>query len=87
MSQIAYPVRTAGAVYGKHTCSVSLTQAISIPGLTASTGAIMAFYLHDGASGAGQFLRSIVYTAGTATITLGSTGAVADSIIWYLLSY
>jgi hypothetical protein len=87
MSQVIYPVRTAGTVYGKHTCSASTTQAISIPGLTASTGAIMAFYLNAGGGGGGQYIRSITYTAGTATVTLHSNGDVADSIIWYLLSY
>jgi hypothetical protein len=87
MSQVVYPVRTAGTVYGKHTCIASLTQTILIPGLTASTGAIIATYLHAGGSGGSRYIRSITYTAGTATVLLGSIGEVADSIIWYLLSY
>jgi hypothetical protein len=87
MSQVAYPVRTAGAVYGSHACSASLTQAISIPGITASTGAIIAIYLHANTGGAGQYLKSIAYTAGVATVTLGSIGATGESITWYLLSY
>ena len=86
MSQIAYPVRTAGTVYGSHACSASLTQAISIPGIT-STGAIVAIYLNANTGGAGQFIKSIAYTAGYATVTLGSIGAVGESITWYLLSY
>lgn len=87
MSQIAYPVRTAGTVYGVFACSASLTQAIPIPGITASTGAIIPIYLHANTGGASQYIKSITYTAGVATVTLGAIGAVGESIAWYLLSY
>ena len=62
------------------------TQVIPIVGMTA-TGLINMTYIHPGGGGASQYFQGIVYAANQVTVTLGSSGAVGETITWSVIRF
>jgi hypothetical protein len=74
-------------LYGTFTIATAgTTQVIPITGMT-SSGVVSVIYCHTGASGAGQYLKSITPTTNQISTLWGSSCAVGESIVWNVLSF
>lgn len=66
--------------------TAGLTQVIPISGMS-SSGTVSVIYLHSGASGAGQYLKSITPSTNQISTLWSTSCAVGESIVWNVLSF